>query len=69
MVPVLFDGLDIKDRVVTFDALHAQKETARYLVEDKKAEYIVTVKDNQKTIKQAIKELDLSSFPPSARNN
>jgi len=28
MVPVLFDDLDIKDRVVTFDALHAQKETA-----------------------------------------
>ncbi|WP_419469897.1 ISAs1 family transposase [Candidatus Kuenenia sp.] len=48
MVPVLFDDLDIKDRVVTFDALHAQKETARYLVEDKKAEYIFTVKDNQK---------------------
>ncbi|QII13390.1 hypothetical protein KsCSTR_40110 [Candidatus Kuenenia stuttgartiensis] len=69
MVPVLFDDLDIKDRVVTFDALHAQKETARYLVEDKKAEYIFTVKDNQKTIKQAIKELNLSSFPPSARNN
>lgn len=68
MVPVLFDDLDIKDRVVTFDALHAQKETARYLVEDKKAEYIFTVKDNQKTIKQAIKELNLSSFPPSARS-
>ena len=34
MVRPLLDPLDIKDIVVTLDAMHTQKETARYLVED-----------------------------------
>lgn len=69
MVPTLLDDLDLKERVVTFDALHTQKETARYLVEDKEAEYLFTVKDNQKTLKQDIRDLNLCSFPPSSPNN
>ena len=42
------DGIDIAGALVTADALHVQKETARYLVEDKHADYLFTaVKDNQ----------------------
>mgnify|MGYP006356764653 FL=1 len=65
----LLDPLDIKDRVVTLDALHTQKDTARYIVEEKKADYLFTVKDNQSTLKQDIEDLGLVSFPPSAPNN
>ena len=45
----LLDPLSIKGRVITADALHTQRETARFLVEEKGAHYLFTVKDNQKT--------------------
>ena len=54
--------------MVTSDAIHTQKETARYLVEEKQADYLLTVKDNQPTLKQDIKDLNLVNFPPSAPN-
>jgi predicted transposase YbfD/YdcC len=54
--------------VVTADALHTQKETARYVVEVKKADYLFTVKDNQPTLKQDIADLHLEAFPPSAHH-
>ena len=44
-------ALGLKGRVVTLDAMHAQHETARALVEDCGADYVVTaVKDNQPTM-------------------
>ena len=44
-------GLDLRGRVVTLDALHAQHETARALVEDCGADYVVAaVKGNQPTM-------------------
>ncbi|WP_455771744.1 ISAs1 family transposase [Streptomyces lavendulae] len=39
--------LDIEGAWVSADALHTQRETARFLVEDKKAHYLLTVKLNQ----------------------
>jgi len=65
----LLTPLDLQERVVTVDALHTQKETARYLVEDKQADYLFTVKENQKTLYQDIADLKLVDFPPSAPNN
>ena len=49
--------LDLEGAVVTADALHTQKETARHLVEDRKADYVLTVKDNQPTIREDIEAL------------
>ncbi len=44
-------ALDLGGRVVTLDALHAQQETARALVEDCGADCVVTaVKDSQETM-------------------
>jgi hypothetical protein len=60
------DPLEIAGAVVTADALHTQTETARYLVEDKKADYVFTVKNNQPTLKADIEDLHLEAFPPSA---
>jgi len=67
-LPHLLAPLAIEGAVVTADAMHAQKETARYVVEVKKADYLFTVKDNQPTLKQDIADLHLEAFPPSAHH-
>jgi len=56
-VKPLLAELDIAGAVVTADAMHTQKETARHLVEDRKADYVLTVKDNQPTMRKDIEEL------------
>jgi predicted transposase YbfD/YdcC len=53
-VKPLLAELDLKGAVVTADALHTQKETARHIVEDKEADYVLTVKDNQPTMRDDI---------------
>ena len=60
----LLDPLSIKERVITADALHTQRETARFLVEEKGAHYLFTVKDNQKTLANDLKAFDWESIPP-----
>ena len=67
-LPHLLAPLSIAGAVVTADALHAQTETARYIVEVKQADYLFTVKDNQPTLKQDIADLHLEAFPPSAHH-
>ena len=52
-------ALDLRGRTVTLDALHAQQETARALVEDCGADYVVTaVKDNQPTMLDDLRAMD-----------
>lgn len=65
----LLEPLSIEGSVVTADALHTQREAARYLVEDKKAHYLFTVKDNQPTLRQDIEDLNMVDFPPSSPND
>jgi len=49
--------------------LHTQKDLARFLVKDKQADYLFTVKDNQPTLKDDIKALALNEgFPPQSGN-
>lgn len=62
----LLDPLNIEGAVVTVDALHTQEETARYLVREKKADFVMTVKDNQEKLKQELSRLEYEAFPPSA---
>jgi len=65
--PALLAPLDLEGSVVTADALHTQKALARFVVEGKKADYVLTVKDNQPSLKQEIAEWFASeSFPPGA---
>ncbi len=61
--PLLAD-LPLAGAVVTADALHTQAKTARYLVDEKHADYLFTVKDNQPTLKQDIQTLGLETLPP-----
>jgi hypothetical protein len=68
-IPVLKELLapvPLEGAVVTADSLHTQRATASYLVEEKKADYLFTVKENQPTLMEAIKDLNLADFPPSA---
>jgi len=67
--PLLAD-LSIEGAVVTADALLTQKEIASYVVEEKKADYLFTVKGNQKTLLSDVEDhFKLESFPPSAHDN
>ena len=55
--------MDLHGAVVTLDALHAQRETARYLA-GKGADYIFTaVKDNQPRLFDALDALPWRSVP------
>jgi Domain of unknown function (DUF4338)/DDE_Tnp_1-associated/Transposase DDE domain len=60
----LLEPLDLTARVVTADALHTQRETARFLVEDKQAHYLLTVKQNQPTLYADLSALSEAHFPP-----
>lgn len=64
----LFERLDLEGRLVSLDALHTQDETARALVMEHGADYLLTVKDNQPTVHKNIEQLipaPAADFPPS----
>ncbi len=64
----LLKPLDIAGRVITADPLHTQRKTARYIVMQKKADYIFIVKDNQPNLRQALIDLDDEDFSPLSRD-
>jgi predicted transposase YbfD/YdcC len=55
-IPALVDLLDLKDCVVTIDAMGCQKDIAEKII-DKKGDYILQVKDNQKNLKEQVEKL------------
>ena len=58
----LAEILDLRNRTVTLDAMHVQQETARCLIDDCQANYLVTaVKDNQKTLLEDLQDIDWST--------
>jgi hypothetical protein len=65
VVQPLLEDLNIEGAVVTADALHTQRHEAQYLVRDKKADYMFTVKGNQPTLEAQITEVEWDAFPPS----
>lgn len=68
-LPRLLAPLPLAGAVVTADALHTQAETARFLVEEKHADYVFTVKENQPTLRDDIAALRLAAFPPSGHDD
>ncbi|AVH60426.1 hypothetical protein C4B68_36755 [Streptomyces dengpaensis] len=57
------DDTDLADAVVAVDALHAQKDHARYLVEDRGAHYLLSVKNNQPNLARQLKKLPWNQVP------
>lgn len=55
--------MDLEGKVVTADALLTQVKIANYIVEERKADYVFTVKDNQPTLKSHIETLNLKEKP------
>jgi len=64
-IPKLLEVLDIQDCIVTIDAMGCQKDIAKKIIE-KKADYVLAVKGNQKNLHQDIKDflddLDQGNF-------
>ena len=54
-IPNLLDLIDIKGKIITIDAIGTQEDIANKIVYEKKAAYILKVKDNQKDLKDDIK--------------
>jgi len=65
-VEPLFEGLDITDAVVSGDAIFTQQAIARFLVEEKHADYLLMLKDNQPTLRSEIESLPREAFSPSS---
>lgn len=61
-VPLLAD-VDLTGAVVTADALHTQREHARWLVEGRNAGYVFVVKKNQPTLYRQVKHLPWGKVP------
>lgn len=55
-IPKLLDLLNLQGAIVTIDALGCQREIAKKIV-DGKADYVLAVKDNQKTLHTKVKNL------------
>ena len=53
-IPVM-EALDIADKTITGDALLTQRKLALYIVEDRKAHYVFTAKDNQPSLAEDIR--------------
>ena len=58
--PLALDGV-----VITADAMHAQQEAARFLTQEKGADYVFTLKGNQPSVQEKAMQLLGSAFPPS----
>ncbi len=61
----------IEGMLVTADALHTQSQTARIIVQEKGADYLLTVKGNQPQLAATLRQLHAGSrgaLPPSAAN-
>ena len=56
----LLRRLDLEGSLVTGDALHTQTQTARIIVQEKGADYLFTVKGNQKGVAQNVQQLHQS---------
>jgi len=64
----LLRRVPIEGALVTADALHTQTETARIIVQERGADYLFTVKGNQKGVADTVRQLhqNLSrAFSPS----
>jgi len=67
----LFKQLDLDGRKVSLDALHTQDQTARELTLEHGADFLLTVKDNQPTLRATIEKLVTAppaDFSPSLRH-
>jgi predicted transposase YbfD/YdcC len=56
VIPELIERIDVKDAIVTIDAMGCQKEIAQKIV-DAQGDYVLAVKDNQPRLHEAIQKV------------
>ncbi len=61
----LLEQVDLAGRIVTADAMHCQREHARWLVEQHGADYLFIAKDNQPHLVQSLSRVPEHRFSPS----
>ena len=67
----LFRRLDLEGRLVGLDALHTQVQTACDLLQEAGADYMLTVKGNQKGIRKTLRKMFAATpaaFSPSTHD-
>jgi hypothetical protein len=64
----LLEQVDLAGRVITADALHCQRGHARWLVEQRSADYLFVAKDNQPRLVEAVSRVPESRFSPSQQH-
>ena len=61
--------LDLSGKTVLADALHTNEQTAKQILYEQGADYLLTVKGNQSTIQKTLKGLfENQAFPPSTHD-
>jgi predicted transposase YbfD/YdcC len=65
----LLERLDLAGVVVTADALHTQRDHAAFLVQEKKAHYILVVKKNQPSLYHQLKRMPWRQIPTGHRED
>lgn len=65
MFSELLDNIDLLGNLVTADAMHCQREHAKYLVEQRGAHYLLTVKNNQPKLRKQLAQLPWADVPIS----
>jgi predicted transposase YbfD/YdcC len=63
----LIPPLDLENRFVSLDALHTQDETARKVVMEAGGDFLLTVKNNQPTLRANLEKkipAPAAGFPP-----
>jgi len=61
----LLEPLELKGMIVTADAMQTQVDNARFIVENKGADYIFPVKQNQANLFETIRNIEEDDFSPS----
>ncbi|WP_301483757.1 ISAs1 family transposase [Intrasporangium sp.] len=61
----LLDTMDITGAVITADAMHCQRETARHITRDG-GHYVLTVKANQRLLRDQLKALPWTHVPATS---
>lgn len=67
-IPALLDVLDIQNCVVTIDAMGCQRDIAQKIL-DRKADYILMVKDNQEGLKEQVEKVFTIQAPSHSQEH
>lgn len=65
----LLKPLDLQGKVITADAMQTQVENARFIVDDKKADYIFPIKQNQGNLFETVRKIKDEDFSPFPHDN